>query len=319
MPGPGGGPGLIKEGPDAAAAVAAEQRRTTSRRDLQQRHASFGALSPETGQLDMDAVEAGMAADAEETLALLADAAGATDERLRALAGSAAARIVLDFAAPSRSARGHGAARLRTSRLPDTGGDIDLDASLEGLAAARAGRRPADPGELRGRLWHRPDVGLCLLIDRSGSMGGERLATAAVAASAVALRAALDFSVVAFGEDAVIVKGQRATRPPADVVGDLIALRGHGPTDLALGLRAAAAQLAWSPAGRRLVIVMSDCRATAGDDPVVEALALPEVAVMAPAADAADARSFADATGSTFTVVHGPASVPEAFAALLDR
>lgn len=319
MPSPDGGPGLIKEGAAATEAISSEQRRTTSRRDLQQRHATFSELSPETGQLDMAVVDALSAADADETLAMLADAAGATDQRLRALARAAAGRIVLDLVAPVGRSGGHGPARLRTRRLPDTGGDVDLDASLDALAAARAARRPVDTADLQGRVWQQSDVGLCLLVDRSGSMGGERLATAAVAASAVALRAAADFGVVAFAEDAVVVKAQGDERRPADVVDDLLTLRGHGPTDLALGLRAARLQLARSAAGRRLVIVLSDCRATAGDDPLVEAAGFGEIAVLAPAGDAADAQRFAAATGARIALVDGPASVPEAFAALLER
>lgn len=319
MPGPGGGPGLIKEGASATEAIATEQRRTTSRRELSQRHGSFAELSPETGTLDVAAVEAALAADADETIALLADAAGATDERLRKLARAVAARVVLDLVAPSGSEGSHGPARLQVQRLPETGGDVDIDISLEALVAARSGRHPVDPSDLRGRVWHRPEIGVCLLVDRSGSMGGARLATAAIAASAVALRAALDFSVVAFAQDSVVVKGQADLRPAADVVDDLLALRGHGPTDLALALRAARRQLSLSGAGRRLTIVLSDCRATAGDDPLVEALRLPELAVVAPEADAEDARTFAAAAGARVAVVQGPASVPEAFAALFDR
>lgn len=319
MPGPGGGPGLIKEGASAAEAIASEQRRTTSRRDLAQRHASFAELSPETGALDVAAVEAALGVNADETIAALADAAGATDERLRRLARAVAARVMLDLVAPRSSGGAHGPARLRLQRLPDTGGDLDIDTSLEALVDARAGGHPVDPSDLRGRLWHRPDVGVCLLVDRSGSMGGARLASAAIAASAVALRAGPDFSVIAFAEDAVVVKGQADLRPPAEVVDDVLALRGRGPTDLALGLRAARQQLSRSRSGRRLLIVLSDCRATAGDDPLVEASGLPEIAVVAPHADADDARIFAAATGARLAVVDGPASVPAAFAALFQR
>lgn len=318
MPGPGGGPGLIKEGAEATDAIASEQRRTMSRRELQQRHPAFAQLSPETGQLDLDATDAMFGADPDEALAVLADASGATDQGLRRLARAAAARLALDLV--GTTGRSGGArARLRTRRLTDGGGDIDIEASLDVLVDARASGRPVDPEQLQGPGWERPGLALCLLVDRSGSMGGERLATAAVAASAVALRSAADFSVVAFAEDAVVVKAQHDRRPVSEVVDVLLALRGHGPTDLALGLRAARLQLARSAAVRRVVIVLSDCRSTAGADPVAEAELASELAVMAPDDDASDARLLAAAVGAAMTTVAGPSAVAEAFAVLFER
>ena len=252
-------------------------------------------------------------------MALLADAAHATDARLRQLARDAAARIVIDLVVASGVTSHRGTPRLRTRRLPDTGGDVDIDASLDALAQARASAAPVAGDDLKGQVWERPGVALCLLVDRSGSMGGARLATASVAAAAVTLRAPGDFSVVAFGQEAVVVKSQDAQVPPPVVVEGLLALRGHGTTDLALGLRAARLQLDRSGAARRLVILLSDCRATTGADPLAEARLLEEVAVIAPAEDDADARVFAAALGARVAVVDGPSAVPAAFASLLER
>ena len=75
-------------------------------------------------------------------------------------------------------------------------GDLDVDASLDAVLEARAARRPPNLDDLTVRSWHRPGTALCLLVDRSGSMRGERLAAAAVAAAAVAYRNAPDCSVV---------------------------------------------------------------------------------------------------------------------------
>jgi len=133
------------------------------------------------------------------------------------------------------------------------------------------------------------------------------------------LRSGPDLSVVAFAEDAIVIKGQAAELAPAVVVERLLALRGRGPTDLALGLRAARLQLDASRAVRKIAIVLSDCRATAGDDPLREARLLQELAVLAPENDERDARAFAGAVGARLAVVRGPASVPGAFAALFER
>ena len=75
-------------------------------------------------------------------------------------------------------------------------------------------------------------------------------------------------SVIAFAADALVLQGQAETRTPAALVDDLLSLRGKGRTDLALALRTAARELAREPAAERLAIVLSDCRATAGSDPL---------------------------------------------------
>ena len=97
------------------------------------------------------------------------------------------------------------------------------------------------------RAWAKPGTALCLVVDRSGSMGGERLATAAVAAAAVAWRAPDDYSVLAFGRDVVAVKSQDVFRPPERVVDDLLSvagLRDDGPGAGAPGGRRAARAVA---------------------------------------------------------------------------
>ena len=103
-------------------------------------------------------------------------------------------------------------------------------------------------------------------------MRGHAVGLAAMATSAVVLngaeRADASTSVIAFAADALILQRQGETRPPSALVDDLLSLRGKGRTDLALALRTAAKELAREPAAERLAIVLSDCRATAGDDPL---------------------------------------------------
>ena len=67
----------------------------------------------------------------------------------------------------------------------------------------------------------------------------------------------------------------------------VLALRGHGTTDLAGALGAARLQLARSSAGRKVTILLSDCRATEPGDVVAAAAALDELAIVAPDGDAA--------------------------------
>jgi Mg-chelatase subunit ChlD len=106
-------------------------------------------------------------------------------------------------------------------------------------------------------------------------MGGLSVALAAVAAAAVVQSGdgALSPAVLSFGADAAVLQRWGSRRPAEDLVGELVRLRGHGTTDLAGGLRTAATELARVPgADERVVVLMSDCRHTAGGDPA-EALA----------------------------------------------
>jgi Mg-chelatase subunit ChlD len=183
---------------------------------------------------------------------------------------------------------------------------------LEAIVSVRRSGRPVDVDELVVGAWERPDTEVCLLLDRSGSMHGGRLATAALAAAAVVLRAPAACSVVAFAEDAIVLQPQGGQRRAEDVVDDVLRLRGHGVTDLGLALRTARAQLEHAPQGRRLTVLLSDCRATAGGDHLDDAAALDELTILAPADDDDDARALAEALGATCATFEGPSSVPEA-------
>ncbi len=79
----------------------------------------------------------------------------------------------------------------------------------------------------------------------------------------------------------------------------MLALRGHGTTDLAGALHAAGRQLARSGAGRKITVLLSDCRATEPGDVVAAASALDELAIVAPAGDAEEADALAAAVGAT--------------------
>ncbi len=305
----------MAEGDEAADQVAEASRRTTSRRELSRRE-HFAEISPELGQLDETAFDELLAADPDEALALLADMNGATDERLRSLARQLAGRIMVDLARQGLAAH-RSIGRLTRRPLDRTAGDVDLDASMEELVAARRGRRPPDPSALVASTWERPDTAICLLVDRSGSMHGARLATAALAAATVALRAPGSSSVVAFAQDAVVLGAHGAPRDPDAIVSDLLRLRGVGVTDVGLALRVAAAQLSRAVAGRRLTILLSDCRTTAGGDPTPYVAQLDELVIIAPEGDSDDAVALADAVGARCTTVGGPASVVDALTAAL--
>lgn len=257
-----------------------------------------------------------LAEDADEAMALLADMTRATDTRLRDLARRLAGRLVLDVArrGPMRK---RGTGRIVSTPYEPAAGDLDVDASTEAIVEARAAGAAVDTERLRIRRWVQPRSALCLLVDRSGSMSGKPLATSAVTAAAVAFRSPDDFSVVSFARESVVVKSQDVATPLEAVVDGVLALRGHGTTDLAAALDAARVQLARSSAGRKVTVLLSDCRATEHGDVLGAAEALDELAIIAPAGDADEATMLAHAVGAAVTTVSGPAEAADALGRVL--
>lgn len=308
-------PPPAKEGDEADAEVAKNQKRTTSRRDLA-RNPKFEQVSPEVGELNEDAIDQGLRDDPDDTLALLADLVGATDQQLRELARRLAGKLFLDVARRGPQ-RPRGIGTLKELPYRADGGDLDVDASLEAILESHGGA--VDPDRLRVRGWVKPETALCLLVDRSGSMGGKPLATSAVAAAAVANRSPQDYSVLAFGKDVVVAKGQTTPKPSDLVVTDVLSLRGYGTTDLAGALWIAHDQLTRSRAGRKITVLLSDCRSTVDGDPVAAAALLDELVIIAPESDDDEAQAFAARVGARITTVSGPSQVAEALARVLDR
>ena len=224
-------------------------------------------MSPELGELDPEAFDEALAADPEAAAALLADLAVATDRQLRAAARQLAGRVFLQLGRVGPT-RARGTRRLGPSKGLD--GDLDLDRTLDGWTPGPSRRIGAD--DIVTRTWTAHRRAVCLVVDVSGSMQGLAVALAAVAAAGVVVAneagaPKLEPSVLAFGAGVQVLQAQGVRRPPEELLAELVALRGHGTTDLAAGLREAARQLAGATADERLVVLLSDCLHTAGDDP----------------------------------------------------
>ncbi|QJY44740.1 AAA family ATPase [Pseudonocardia broussonetiae] len=239
--------------------------RTQGRQEIAANHPDFADVSPEPGELDVDAFEALAAEDPDKAAALLADMAVATDVQLRAAARRLAGRVFIRFGRVG-PAKARGTRRLGPSRRLD--GDLDLDRTIEAWDPSSSRR----PEELVTRTWTAHRRAVCLVVDISGSMKGLAVALASVAAAGVVVAnengpPPLQPSVIAFGAGVKVLQAQGVRRPPEELLSDLIALRGHGTTDLAAGLREASKQLASAVADERMVVLLSDCLHTAGDDP----------------------------------------------------
>jgi magnesium chelatase subunit D len=249
-------------------------------------------------------------------MALLAALAGATDPALRRRATALAARLFLRAARSGpRPTRGVG--RLGPEAAGDDG-DLDLERSLE----RAGGRRPLTAAELVVRRWQRPRRALCLLVDASGSMRGAGLATAAMAAAALVLAAGErdGAGVVGFAADALVLARPDRPRPAEAVVADVLALRGHGVTDLALGLRAAGRQLGRSGAAERVAVLLSDCLATAGGDPLQAMAGIDRLHVLGTSGDPEAVRAGSELArrgGGRYLLVERPSALPAAIGRLL--
>jgi MoxR-like ATPase len=258
-------------------------RRTIGRAELAARHEAFGALSPEVGRLDEDTLAGLLAADPDGAVTLLADLTRATDRQLRAAAQRLAARVFFRLGAAGRKPA-RGTRRLGADRAE---GDLDLERTLDRWS----GFWPPDSNDLVTRSWLAQRRALCLLIDRSGSMSGLAVAIAAVAAASVVLAASeggwgggrgLTPAIVAFSGDVTVLQAHGARRDPAELVGDLVALRGHGMTDLAAALRTAVAQLAGAATEERVAVLLSDCLPTTGGDPAPALAGITRLHVLCP-------------------------------------
>jgi magnesium chelatase subunit D len=289
--------------------------RTQSRQQLAQQHPMFADVSPEVGELSAEAFDAAVAEDPEAAAAMLADLAVATDVELRAAARRLAGRVFLQLGRVG-PAKSRGTRRLGPSRGLE--GDLDLDRTLDAWSPTTSRRPGAD--DIVTRAWTAHRRAVCLVVDISGSMQGLAVALAAVAAAGVIVaneagREKLQPSVLTFSAGVKVLQAQGVRRPPEDLLSDLVALRGHGTTDLASGLREASTQLASAVADERMVVLLSDCLHTAGDDPVEALAGIDRLHVLVPLggveAEAAAAALAARGGGRAQTVLRladvGPA------------
>jgi hypothetical protein len=283
----------VASGDDADEIIDEARRSSASRRELSS-NPIFDEISPDLGELDEAALSEALDDDADEALGLLAEMTRATDAGLRDLARSLAARLFLDLA------------RQEPADAPGIGKVVSLP------------YRP-DRDDLVVRAWAKPATAWCLVVDRSGSMYGAPLATAALAASAVAARAEGEYAVLSFAREVVAPKAMWEVRSVDDVVERTLALRGHGTTDVAGALLAANAQLGASSSPRQVAILLSDCRSTEPGDVVGAARALDELVVIAPEGDSDEAAELAETVGARWTTVDGPSSIVGAIARVLER
>ena len=163
--------------------------------------------------------------------------------------------------------------------LPYRGGsdEIDLDRTIEVLA-----ERPVPEDEdiiVRDRI--RTKRSVVLAVDVSGSMKGERVATAAATVGALAGELEHDdLAVIAFWSDAAILLNLGELVKPMDLLDTIMRIPAQGLTNVAFPLELAAKQLSRAPVRDARVVLLSDCVHNAGPDPRPLAGRLPRLDVL---------------------------------------
>lgn len=200
----------------------------------------------------------------------------AVDPKVRELAHQIASR--LSIPKPKRdSSATRGLGTLTTVPYRGASDEIDLDATIAVLA-----ENPVPDDEdilVRERL--RTKRSIVLIVDVSGSMKGERIATAAATVGAVAGELADDaLAVIAFWSDAAIVLPLGEPVQPAELLDRILRIPARGLTNVAFPLEIAAEQLVRVPAREARVILLSDCVHNAGPDPRPFAAKLPRLDVL---------------------------------------
>lgn len=270
--------------------------------------------------MDTSALAGVIADDPDKGMALLLELSRATDPELRAQVRAAAARLILPLARQSGEPHAGGSSHLVTTAAD--GLDLDTDATLERLAE----HPRLHAGDMRWRDWRRQAHAYVLLVDASGSVTGQPLATAVVTAAAVAgrLRPGDELAVVAFWSRAVVLRDMGSADPPTAVLDALLDLRGGDTTDIALGVRTALIQAGLARAGRRDVLVLTDGMANEGQNPDRAAAAASaagariHVLALSDDADAWERCSrLADAGGGRLAALSGPGQASAAVAEVL--
>lgn len=234
---------------------------------------------------------------------VLPDSEAAIDPIARARARQIAARLAIRR--PRRDAtsrRGIG----ELGSLPYRGGsdEIDLDATIAVLA-----ERPVPEDEdiiVRDRI--RTKRSVVLAVDVSGSMKGERIATAAATVGALAGELEHDdLAVIAFWSDAAILLNLGELVQPMQLLDAIMRIPAQGLTNVAFPLELAAKQLTRAPVRDARVILLSDCVHNAGPDPRPLAARLPRLDVLLDASGERDVelgRDLARIGRGTLHVVH---------------
>ncbi|MEJ2888875.1 vWA domain-containing protein [Actinomycetospora aeridis] len=253
-----------------------------------------------------------------EVVALEDLGASTTDDVARARSRRIARRLSLR--PPTAEDRHTGVAgELVSARWHGAGDDLDLDATLEVLAAHPL---PEDE-DLVVRERQRTARTVVLVVDLSGSMTGERALTAAATVGALAGELGRDrLAVVAFWSDAAVLVRPGERVAPLALLDLLLRVPTRGLTNVTFALTTAAQLVADAGSGDARVLLLSDAVHNAGPDPRGIAARLPRLDVLLDVSGERDVelgRDLARAGRGRCRLVHDHRDVAPALSAIFAR
>jgi MoxR-like ATPase len=178
-------------------------------------------------------------------------------------------RLVGPLRGPTRLERGE--------QLAPGDGELDIEATLDNIV----GKEFADAEDIviERRVEQRRQV--VLMVDTSGSMAGQNMALAAVAAAVLALKMHPgDLGIVTFNAEARDIVRIGEQPPVREIVRRLLDRPCAGPTNIAAGLESGADQLNLGRDPRRSAVLISDGQYTLGHDPREAAKRFPSLHVL---------------------------------------
>ncbi|HEX4110214.1 MAG TPA: AAA family ATPase [Solirubrobacteraceae bacterium] len=184
-----------------------------------------------------------------------------------------------------------GRGKLATIRYRWGSDDLDLDRTLEEIAG-----NPFPEAEdfwVHERL--RARRAYALMLDVSGSMRGEQLVNAAVAAGALATAIDRDdLAVIAFWRDGAVLEPLSARIDTERLLRRVLSLPARGLTNLHLGLELGLRELSRASTRDRIGILFSDAGHNLGEDPLAMAARFQVLHVVAISAEPARVRACHD-------------------------
>ena len=267
-------PGKVKEPPRVyrpnemsllATERAAGPAPPRSAEDIRRDHPAAQEVLTEDEQLDREAFQDLYETDEEAALSLLGDLwPNAAGEEMQELTRKMALKIVIQLARHNPTAN-PGRGKLRPVRYHFNSDDLDLDRTLEEIA----GKPYPEYDDFWVTERTRARRTYVLLLDVSGSMRGQKMMHAALAAASLARNITDDdFSVVLFWRDAAVVKGVTQQKPFAQLLDDILAARARGLTNLRLGLEVGLRELERTSTQEKVAIAFTDGVHNIGEDPL---------------------------------------------------
>lgn len=124
---------------------------------------------------------------------------------------------------------------------------------------------------------------IVVMLDRSGSMIGEKIFLAATVAASIALGAREhEYALLAFSEEVEFIKKMNETKSVENIVERILLLKSHGCTDIAKALEEGFKELMKSKEKDRIGIILTDGWYNVGEDPAEKSKLFPKLVVLCP-------------------------------------